>query len=743
MKIFLKLLFVLSILGVSSCGRNEANWDTTANGVKIFHNSDQELISKTSISWKGDTTFFGLAHGEGVFTFTDEYDEKNNFSKKVSAFYGSIDELDKNDNFQIGKTDDKNRLNGFGVRSYNNEIIIGTAKKGEFKDEGVILKNDVLFYRGRLKKSLPDGEGISYYSDGNIQYKGKWKKGDYNGEGVLYYPNGKIHYKGKWKRGHYNGEGEIYDEVGNLIYKGKWKRDTFNGLGEFHGPNGTEIHIWKNGEVDKTTNAYYELLDKNREHFTSEQFKALRSRALSWERYHGWYYILIWISTLFILFIFFALINQSIEEDPYMKEEPWSFLTPYWLWIFFGIFGMHRAYLRSKGGYLYIACIGAIVAIETRDICHFLFWPSTWFMWHVSVVTLCLVGIIGIMLLIDLFWIPWRVYVLNRQYYYSNRDEEAILVGLPTPSIETCKTLPVVVNEAKSTFPIYLKEAQDIKSLHYNGKTNIFSKIGRAITCNTNAIEFEKNKLNSISNVGRKATNLYNKFADKGELLNIQLEQQRVEAKKNLDIVSKLFKDAAKYKNKKRKVNMHEHQVTQDIKLDEKRISNVFYDFDMNPPEIGVNWNDIVNESVTNVQQLMKSGVGTKWSMGIGIGVSVITNIANAVQRENQIREQAVKYCAEVVANLKNIISKLTKAEANMLRGQEILSALSKANEAFTKAYVPIRNQIYGSDISLRNFIKGDRALSHLVHNPEFMREMKHLKDVCVEYNKINKATIK
>ena len=743
MKIFLKILFVLSILGASSCGRSEASWDQTADGVKIYHNSDQELISKTSISWKGDTTFFGLAHGKGVFIFTDEYDEKNNFSKKVTAVYGSIEELDKNDNFQIGKSDDKNRLNGFGVRKYNNEIIIGTAKKGEFKGEGVILKNDVLFYRGNLKKSFPDGEGVSYYPDGKIQYQGKWQEGLYDGEGVSYYPDGKIQYKGKWKKGNYNGYGELFNESGEPVYKGKWKRGTYNGLGELYDSSGLEIHVWKNGILDETTKAYYEVIEKNRDHFTSEQYKALKSRALSWERYHTWYYILIWISTLFILFIFFAVIYQSIEEDPYMKEKPWSLVTSYLLWLFFGIFGMHRAYLRSKYGYLYIACIGVIVAIETRDICHFLFWPSTWFMWHVSIITICLAGILGLMLLIDLFWIPWRVYVLNHKYYYSNRDEDAVLKGLTTPSLETCRSLPVVVNEAKTTFPLYLKEAQEIKSLQYSGKTNMFSKIGRAIINDTNAVEFETNKLKSISSVGRKATNLYNKFAHEGELLNTQLDQQRVEAKKNLDIVSKLFKDATKYKNKKRKVNIHEHQVTQDIKLDEARITNEFYDLDLTLPEIGVNWNDLVEESVTNVKQLMTAGISTKWSMGIGIGVSVLSNIANAVQRENQIREQVVKHCAEVVSNLKNIISKLTKTEANMLIVQEILAALSKANEAFTKAYVPIRNQIYGNETSLRNFMRGDKALSYLVNNPEFMREMKHLKDVCVEYNKINKATIK
>lgn len=713
---FILLTALFALILNSSCSKRGSEWGETDRGVKIFYDKDQIPANHSSLQWEGDTTYFGLAHGQGRLVVNDD---GNSFSRKVKAVYGSMEEIDENENFQIGYTDDKNRLNGFGIRSYNGVITIGNAEKGSFEGYGIIIKNGNLYYKGNLKNNLPQGKGISFYPDGKKEYEGEWKEGGYNGEGTL------------------------YGEKGEIIYSGKWKKGKYNGFGVLHIDNGTAVHVWKDGTLDGTTDSYYKKLERNESHFTTEQYNDMMRRALSWERYHAWYYIAVWATALFLIFIFTAMIEGVEDEDPFLKETPWRAGVPYFLWLVLGIFGQHRAYLRSRLAYIYLGCFAAAVAIETRDICHYLFWPSTWFMWDVSVVTLCVVGIMGVFLLYDLFWIPWRVYVLNRMFYYADKYEESISEGVATPPKHTCQTVPAVIDKAKTNLPNYLSDATSIKQRNYTGKTNIFAKVGRAIVGNSAAVDFEVAKLRDISAVSQKATALYNELAGSGESLNVHLEQQRIAAKKNLDIVSHLFRQMMKYKNKKREVSHQDHEVTEDIKLDERRIENDFTISAIQFQDLGVDWESTIDSSVDNVRGLLDAGMGMKWSLGIGVGVAVVSGISDAVKRENEAREAASLQAAELVASLKNLISRLTRAEANMLRGREILEALTKANEAFTRAYIPVRDEIYGDRISFSHFIRGERRLAELVNDRSFMASMVHLKNVCVEYNKISNATIK
>ena len=740
--LFYSFLPLFTLLLVS-CGSKDAKWDETADGVKIYHNTDQSLISKTSIKWIGDTTYFGLAHGKGEFVFIDDYDEEKNIKKTVIAQYGSLESFPDGENFTMGEIDDKGRLNGFGVRHYGGETIIGEAKKGNFKGYGVILKNDILYYKGNLKKSYPNGKGISYFANGNKEYSGNWKEGFFNGKGILYYENGVKKYEGKFKKNLFDGKGVLYNQEGQKVYEGKWKNGEYNGYGELFTGNGVVKHVWSNGGIDKTTQKYYNLLETNKGHFTPEQYEKIIERAVSWEKHHVWYYIILWISVLIICLIFVGMTEGTIEEDPFMEENKWKVLPSYLQWLLLGWIGFHRSMLRSRLAYIFIGCFILIIALETRDIIHFLFWPSTWFMWHPSVITICALGVIGLMLVEDIFWIPWRVYVLNRKYYYSDKYEKEIMEGVSTFPVKITKNVPVIATEASNNFPVYLTEARQIKGMSYQGRTGFFAQMGRAVTGNSAAVDFEMDKLKAISKVGTKATNLYNEFAEVGENLNNSLEQQRIAAKKNLDIVSHLFQQMMKYKNKKRGVNTHEHEVIKDIRLDETRIEDNFMLEMIEMPEIGVDWDRALSDSYNISENLFNSGVGIKWSIGLGVAAGVVSHISDAMKRENQAREQAVMYCNEVVNNLKEIVSRLNKTEANMMRGNEILKALIKANEAFTHAYIPVRNQVYGSKISFVNFLRGERGLANLVSDKEFMKAAKHLKDVCVEYNKINQTTIK
>lgn len=739
---FFYLFSILLFIGMVSCGSNTAKWDETSDGVKIFHNSDQGLISKTSIEWRGDTTYFGLAHGKGEFVFTDEYNKNNNIRKIVVAQYGALESFPTGENYTIGDIDEDGRLNGFGVRHYNGETIIGDAKKGDFKGYGVILKDGILYYKGNLKKSKPDGQGISYFKNGNKEYSGKWKEGFFDGKGVLFYESGIKKYEGSFRDDVFNGKGILYNTEGKKIYDGKWKKGEYNGYGELFTSEGVIKHVWTNGGIDKTTQEYYNLIKANKNHFTPEQYNRIINRAVSWEKHHIWYYIILWICTLFICLFFVAMTEGTIEEDPFMKENKWKVLPAYLGWLLFGWIGLHRSMLRSRLAYIFIGCFIVIIGLETRDIIHFLFWPSMWFMWKASVITLCAIGIIAVMLVVDAFWIPWRVYLLNRKYYYADKYETEIRNNQLVPIEKTCRKLPVVLKESITELPQCLQSARSIKGQKYSGKTNIFAKGFRAIVRDTSAIDFESQKLNSLKNVRSKMENIYNGFATTASDLNSQLEQQRVAAKKNLDIARELLVTVMRYKTKGKKVSGDDHEVVKDLKLNDTQVSYDNIEVDLQLMEFGVDWDVTISSSVKNYRSLLLAGVGPLWSLGLGTGMALVGGIADAIQKEDKYRFHVANSAAALIDQIKEITDSLLSNEANILRANEILSALYKANKAFNQAYSPLRDKIYGEKISFINFIKGDRKIARYINENEFIKAIHHLKSVCQEYGKINNTKI-
>lgn len=78
-----------------------------------------------------------------------------------------------------------------------------------------------------VKNGLANGKTKSYMC-GVLIYDGETKDGFENGEGSSYFVNGQVHYDGQWKNGKYNGQGKLYDEDGTLIYSGKWKNGDYS-----------------------------------------------------------------------------------------------------------------------------------------------------------------------------------------------------------------------------------------------------------------------------------------------------------------------------------------------------------------------------------------------------------------------------------------------------------------------------------------------------------------------------------
>ena len=126
-----------------------------------------------------------------------------------------------------------------------------TVNQSEKQDNEV--KYD--FYDKLIHYDYETGETIHQNPDGTIHYKGGWKKDSPNGWGVVYNKNSDIEYEGIWNDGilqisplqQYFYKEDIVKvcyEDGTLRYYGKWKNGQPNGQ-----PNGKGSYYSKEGDI--------------------------------------------------------------------------------------------------------------------------------------------------------------------------------------------------------------------------------------------------------------------------------------------------------------------------------------------------------------------------------------------------------------------------------------------------------------------------------------------------------------
>lgn len=180
-----------------------------------------------------------------------------------------------------GNLNENDKFNGYGILYYTPKII------EKFK-KGVIGK---IKYEGEFKNGFYNGEGKSYYENGNIKLRGEFNNGVfirgieyytngkinvdsrinckienskytgyikkynndgtiiyegdvvdhmYDGYGILYYPSGNLQYIGEWLNHAYHGYGTFYDDASNgIIYKGEFKNCMEHGKGIGYTQDGT------------------------------------------------------------------------------------------------------------------------------------------------------------------------------------------------------------------------------------------------------------------------------------------------------------------------------------------------------------------------------------------------------------------------------------------------------------------------------------------------------------------------
>ena len=175
-----------------------------------------------------------------------------------------------------------------------------SCESGNCEDgQGTVLAENVILYRGEWRDGKPDGQGSSYYADGDVSYEGEWReglahgrgtrhvasgrhdgewrKGLAHGHGIFYSNNGRILFKGNFLEGKPDGQGSQYFDrtetmIGPIKYEGKWHEGRPNGRGTLYRDSsidGRNIVMyegeWRNGRVHGRGDYYSDIFEDSEE----------------------------------------------------------------------------------------------------------------------------------------------------------------------------------------------------------------------------------------------------------------------------------------------------------------------------------------------------------------------------------------------------------------------------------------------------------------------------------------------
>jgi len=254
------------------------NWMSEEEILNLSHSGSKEysdLFIRYSGEYKNEKY-----EGDGIYYYTDGTVYRGNF--KASNFEGrGIKYL----NPLTLTTDQKKNLEAVGAKDEFGYIrYSGEWKTDQFEGDGIYYYTDGDVYRGNFRADLSEGRGILYYNPstltddqirnleavgakdtfGYIMYSGEYKDNKREGEGIYYFKNGEV-YRGSFK-GLREGRGIEYynpltlttnqiknlesvgakDEFGYILYSGEWKMGKFEGEGSRYNLfSNHKIGFWK------------------------------------------------------------------------------------------------------------------------------------------------------------------------------------------------------------------------------------------------------------------------------------------------------------------------------------------------------------------------------------------------------------------------------------------------------------------------------------------------------------------
>ena len=193
--------------------------------------------------------------------------------------------------------------NGNFIEGKKSKVVFTKLANGNYSRKEILIF-DGLFENGHIKKGisynesavkthngswilsndylLKDGNGLLYYSNGNLQFEGLFENVNYK-QGILYNNNGNIEFDGLFENGNIK-QGISYNESGVEEYDGSWVLsdgylfkdgkgiEYFNGRGyKTNYKNGIEIvNQYDPNDIQGTSSDLIEINLETRENGTNE-----------------------------------------------------------------------------------------------------------------------------------------------------------------------------------------------------------------------------------------------------------------------------------------------------------------------------------------------------------------------------------------------------------------------------------------------------------------------------------------
>lgn len=720
-KLFQLLLVTIGVLISSSCRENiSSEWFETSKGVKLYlQDSVSTLFTKLQFEWIGGERY-GLADGRGTLVAVDKKGERQ-FSKVLDVRYGltssaAVREVESPGSSAYFGSMRKDKPHGFGVKKEKNRIYIGEFKKGKGEGHVYVIQDDRLYYDGEWKNSLFRGSGKMYAQDGTM-YIGDFRKGLYSGDGRLYSQDSSLVYEGQWKNGLYDGYGTLYDSTN--VYAG--------------------AHVWKEGLLQPGIKAMYDKLLSGADN--EQEIQKYYERIQSYEKNKG-----CWIAGLVLLLLSVAImlycINAHSARNLAVRKKPIKIIVSYLLWLFGGVFGLHRAYLLVLRGnnslkvlilsqYLLFAILAAI---NLSKIAVYGFNLEIWReLSSITTITVVLSLLNIIWMLFDMIWIPYRIHVLTGEYYRRSVEEMDVLKGNKTEVEKFYEALGPDLDKINNEFREVLNETHSIVSKKFvkkeTGVVGLVNKLAASVA-RDGSLEFEKNKLESLILLAEKASELGNEVQEKYETLFKYLTNARIMAYRNLYLTKELIACIRTMAGKKQAVVLDAYNKMEaiDIDFDKTALYSISID---------------VSSALKNFSSYQRSlttfGVKSPTATLAAFGISAVEAVVDNIKERKEQKLKAVKAQSKVLSSIEKYAVELARLNGEILRDAEKVSALFEANKAFIHAYCHLRDTVFG-DVSFKNFIKGVNKNNPEFRSEWFSRDIQHLIMVSSEYNKINQA---
>lgn len=697
------IILLFSVLLISCSGNQEVGkWVKSINDVKVFVEEDfDEKYEKSSLKcipsgYSPETKLPYPPFKISVKTKGDnpQIVETENYLPSLIPSDSLIYRFEDGSFYVIAGNVKKKKIEGYAWRiAFTADSVIRWVEYGDFKNNSLIYgestliipeKNKTIFESGRFKDS------DIYLGIRQVQY------GDSIGDRVI----------GVWEK-----DGTLNPAYLSLV------RQLI--------------------KVSKEKGLSPEKIDEEDIAFTHRYF--------FWLKHKWWFFILLSIAGLF--FVIYPLVmvrpkdakgRKKWDEKNY-RIKPWSKRGAYWRWLFFGWMGLDRVYLRkysyaSFGNLiLWVAIVGS-----SKFIALYLVRPEYWHLLLPSILNYWQGGLILAWLfyfLLDLFIIPYRVYKLNFRVYRKNIYEQLILSDGYLAYAKLCKDIPEIMNrdlpkikdlgkKAKSEY----EEEQGRGSKFFSFLTNSKVKFAREKAGTLNGI------LKDMSYIARQHANLLS------DLLRF-LEIERKNAYRNMILAKELIflitkggsKQKDLMKDRIERMNIQSPQILvvppdflPDVDFSES-MSKGFRTFD------------------STFSMLKDSGFNDKESMMVSLGIGAIESAFDGIIQINNRRTAEREYyeymASDMIQDINSLERNLLQNHSKMLRAKEIMEALSAANEAFVKAYAPLRDYVFGTKASFKGFLNSIGSKYKKKAN-EITVDIGYLIAVCGEYNKINQSKI-